>query len=280
MGTPIAMEEKSFDTGEVRINYAEGPASGPPVVLLHGLTGSWRGWGYLIPRLAPRWHIFALDLRGHGKSGHPAQGYAISDFARDVAAFLNGRIQQSAVLIGHSLGAATALFAAPLAQARIRGLILCEPPLFSTHTSIQETPQVRGWFEFVAQPHTEQWLDQARKNICEYDPGASEESIREQVDSIASVATQAPQAALDDQTFAGVSLPATLRQIHVPALFLQGEKSLGAAMWDEDAETVRQNLPGAVVRKFPTGHDTHYAVDTILEELERLSASETKGTDR
>ena len=187
-----------------------------------------------------------------------------------MAAFLEGAAPENAVLIGHSLGAAVALFAAAQTRAPIRGLILCDPPLFSAHTSIQETPEFGAWFRFVAAPHTKSWLAEVEDGIRETDRSASEDSVRERVEAIASVAPQAPQAALRDEIFAGVSLPDTLRQIHAPALFLQGEKSLGAAMWDEDAETVRRCMPGAVIRKFPTGHNTHYAVDTIMKELARL----------
>ena len=63
------LTESSFDTGEVVINYAEGPALGSPLVLLHGSTLDWQSWQHLIPPLAQTWHAYACDLRGHGKSG-------------------------------------------------------------------------------------------------------------------------------------------------------------------------------------------------------------------
>ena len=46
------LTESSFDTGEVVINYAEGPALGSPLVLLHGSTLDWQSWQHLIPPLA------------------------------------------------------------------------------------------------------------------------------------------------------------------------------------------------------------------------------------
>ena len=45
------LEERSFDTGVVTINYGEGPASGPPMVLLHGGSARWQGWERVIPAL-------------------------------------------------------------------------------------------------------------------------------------------------------------------------------------------------------------------------------------
>ena len=66
------LNEKIFKTGTVEINYAEGPPSGPPLVLLHGLPGRWQEFSAVISILSQRFHIYALDGRGQGKSGgHP-----------------------------------------------------------------------------------------------------------------------------------------------------------------------------------------------------------------
>ena len=62
------LTERSFDAGEVTINFAEGPANGPPLVLLHGGTDRWASFESVIPALKEEWHIYALDFRGHGKS--------------------------------------------------------------------------------------------------------------------------------------------------------------------------------------------------------------------
>ncbi|MFY9662418.1 MAG: alpha/beta fold hydrolase, partial [Terriglobales bacterium] len=77
--THPGLVERTFDIGEgqlaVRLNYAEGPAAGPPLVLLHGLGRRWQVFLPLIPALSMRWHIFAVDLRGHGKSSRVSRGY-------------------------------------------------------------------------------------------------------------------------------------------------------------------------------------------------------------
>jgi pimeloyl-ACP methyl ester carboxylesterase len=58
------LKELSYQTGVVAINYAEGPPNGPPLVLLHGLTGRWQAFLSVIPALSVRWHDYALDFRG------------------------------------------------------------------------------------------------------------------------------------------------------------------------------------------------------------------------
>ena len=67
------LTEKTFDAGEIVINFAEGEAAGPPLVMLHGSTLRWQTFGNFIPTLEQSWHIYACDLRGHGKSGRASQ---------------------------------------------------------------------------------------------------------------------------------------------------------------------------------------------------------------
>ena len=63
------LKERTFDANGVAINYAEGPPSGPPLVLLHGGGDRWQHFLPILPSLVMRWQVYALDLRGHGKSG-------------------------------------------------------------------------------------------------------------------------------------------------------------------------------------------------------------------
>jgi pimeloyl-ACP methyl ester carboxylesterase len=65
----MMLVEKFFDTGEVVLNYAEGPDNGHPLLLLHGWTDRWQDVLPIIPTLSMKWHIYALNFRGHGKSG-------------------------------------------------------------------------------------------------------------------------------------------------------------------------------------------------------------------
>jgi pimeloyl-ACP methyl ester carboxylesterase len=69
----MSAEDQFFDSNGVRIRYVE-QGSGPPVVLLHGLSGnldaSWVETGVL-PNVATDYRIIALDYRGHGKSDKP-----------------------------------------------------------------------------------------------------------------------------------------------------------------------------------------------------------------
>lgn len=96
------LTEKSFDTGEIIINFAESDIAGLPLVMLHGSTLRWQTFGEFIPTLEEKWHIYACDLRGHGKSGRATSGYRIADFVPDTVAFIERFVGQPTVLLGYS----------------------------------------------------------------------------------------------------------------------------------------------------------------------------------
>jgi pimeloyl-ACP methyl ester carboxylesterase len=92
------LHEKSFDAGIVTINYAEGPPSGPPVVLLHRGGDRWQYFQPLLPALTPRGHLYALDLRGHGKLGRVPGSYPPEEYVGDVTAFLERQLDEPAIV--------------------------------------------------------------------------------------------------------------------------------------------------------------------------------------
>ena len=118
------ISERVFDTGEVCLNYAEGPSHGPPLVLLHGLGRRWQVFLPLIPALSLRWQIFAPDFRGHGKSARVPRGYHGTEYAEDIARFLRERVQEPAVVFGHSLGGMIGMWVACHHRDLVRALIL------------------------------------------------------------------------------------------------------------------------------------------------------------
>lgn len=67
------MIEHTFDAGAVSINYvAEGREDGRPMVFLHGVTNRWQTWLHAMTAFAAEWRVYALDFRGHGRSGRVA----------------------------------------------------------------------------------------------------------------------------------------------------------------------------------------------------------------
>ena len=106
------------------IEYLEhGQASGAPVVLLHGVTDSWRSFEHVLPHLPPSIRAIAMTQRGHGNASRPAS-YHYGEMAADVVALLDALRIRSAVIVGHSMGGQVALRVALDHPERVRGLVL------------------------------------------------------------------------------------------------------------------------------------------------------------
>jgi pimeloyl-ACP methyl ester carboxylesterase len=106
-----------------RINYAE-MGDGPPVILIHGLSGCWQNWLENIPHLARRHRVVALDLPGFGESELPQDEISIPGYGRFVDAFLGQIGVERAALIGNSMGGFIAAEVAISHPSRVEKLVL------------------------------------------------------------------------------------------------------------------------------------------------------------
>ena len=82
-----------------KIYYLEA-GSGPTVILLHGLGGSSRGWQPNIGPLAEKFHVFALDQFGFGKSDKPFVNYRIRTYVDFLDQFCKQLKIERASLVG------------------------------------------------------------------------------------------------------------------------------------------------------------------------------------
>jgi len=120
----MMLVERSFDTGEVVLNYAEGPDNGPPLVLLHRVTSRWQTFNPIINQFTHRWHVYALDFRGHGGSGRTPERYGLRYHYNDAVRFITRVVREPSVILGHSLGGRTALILAANNPYITRAIIL------------------------------------------------------------------------------------------------------------------------------------------------------------
>ena len=111
----------------VNIHYLRTGGSKPPLVLLHGLTGSGACWIPLARAFEGEFDVVMPDARGHGNSSAPLRGYRYEDHASDVAGLVRGLGLAAPVLLGHSMGGMTAAVVASQFTAAVRGVILADP---------------------------------------------------------------------------------------------------------------------------------------------------------
>jgi pimeloyl-ACP methyl ester carboxylesterase len=106
----MAMKESFTTINGLRLRYLEwGEPSSPAILLLHGFSSTALAWRNVGEALAARYHVVALDQRGHGASEWDAQGhYTIDDFVADARALSQQLHLAPFVLVGHSMGGSIA----------------------------------------------------------------------------------------------------------------------------------------------------------------------------
>jgi pimeloyl-ACP methyl ester carboxylesterase len=114
---------KSAVVHGARVNYAE-MGEGPPVVLIHGLSGCWQNWLENVPHLSRRHRVVALDLAGFGESELPHEEISIPGYGRFVDAFLGEIGVERAMLVGNSMGGFIAAETAIAHPSRVEKLVL------------------------------------------------------------------------------------------------------------------------------------------------------------
>ncbi len=106
---PLPSGEAVAGSKPVRLHFTQ-TGRGEPVLLLHGLGASSYAWRYVIPELAKKNRVIALDLKGFGQSDKPRDDkYSLFDQAELVDKFIKKHRLKNLTLVGHSFGGGVAL---------------------------------------------------------------------------------------------------------------------------------------------------------------------------
>ena len=156
----VTVEEMKF--------YYQQTGSGPDVVLLHGVTGNMAIWPLIniVPVLAADFRVTAYDLRGHGYSDTPANGYTSADMAGDLVKIKQALGLGPMYVLGHSYGGVVALHTAVLYPDAVAGLILSDPYFPGLRHLETGMSGWSGWLEYKEQANRaglevteEDWFD-------------------------------------------------------------------------------------------------------------------------
>ena len=148
----IELESRRVETGEVALHVVlAGPATGPPVVLLHGFPELWFSWqGVMRVLVDAGYRVIVPDLRGYNRSDKPPgrDAYSGDDFTRDVLGVLDALGIERAFVAGHDVGGGVAWTLVFQHPERVRrAVILSSPhPLAWERATPQDDPDSISWF--------------------------------------------------------------------------------------------------------------------------------------
>ncbi|MEU7291956.1 alpha/beta hydrolase [Streptomyces exfoliatus] len=141
-------------------------ATGPGVLLLHGLMGHAAHWAPAVRRLTAGHRVVALDQRGHGASEKPATGsFTREAYVADAAAAVEQLGLGPVTLVGHSMGALTAWQLAAERPDLVRALVICDMRASALGAASQRAWQ--DWFRSWPAPFPS--LDAVRRWFGEED---------------------------------------------------------------------------------------------------------------
>ncbi len=248
----------------IRLRYLEqGDRAGRAVILLHGLADSSFSFSRVMPHLSPEHRVLAPDLRGHGDSDRPLEGYSPRDMAADVLGFMDALGIERATLVGHSMGTFVAQRAAIAAPGRVAGLVLIgsattalNAVLIELRDSLATLPDaVPATFalEFQSgtthQPTPDDFMARA---------------VAESLKAPARVWRDALSGLLEEERFGG------LGERRTPALLIWGE--CDGIFPRAEQEALVKLLPVATLRVYrQTGHAPHWERPVqVARDLERF----------
>jgi pimeloyl-ACP methyl ester carboxylesterase len=128
------LERRRAKVGPATIAY-EVAGDGPPVVLVHGLSGSSRWWRRNIGALTPHRRVYVVDLIGFGAS-RARQRFALAEASGFLARWMDQLELERASLVGHSMGGLIAAELAADAPERVDRLVLVDPAALPLDTRL------------------------------------------------------------------------------------------------------------------------------------------------
>jgi pimeloyl-ACP methyl ester carboxylesterase len=286
------LTEYTLAVGEASLHYARGPSSGPPMLLLHGVLRAWQDFMPLIPALAARWQVDALDFRGHGRSTPRPGHYRVVDYVEDAALFLRHGCDEPAVVYGHSLGAMVALAVAggPAAEC-CKAVILEDPPFETVGNRIHETVFLSQFLGMKPLAGSKASIAEVARALAEIElvtPGTGRitrlgdvrdaVALRFGARCLKQVDPDVLTPIVAGEWLKGYDLDAILAGVRCPVLLLQGDMAAGGMLTDGDAERLASRLPDcARIKLEGVGHLIHW---TQTEATLRLLIAFLESLDR
>ena len=242
-----------IEVNGLRLHYTRTGGAKPPVVLAHGVTDDGLCWTPVAEVLAPEYDVIMVDARGHGRSAAPEQGYGPAEQAADLAGVIAALGLHRPAVLGHSMGAVTALALAGTNKDVPGAILLEDPPAWwmatwdTSPASEERQAQMRTWLSELKRKTREELIAEQRAKT----PGWSEAELGPWADSKLRLSPNV----INRSGAAEVDWQALLRRITCPALLITADPAQGAIVSEESATALRELVPQLRVAHVPgAGH--------------------------
>ena len=248
-----------WQSGDIVVNgltlhYTRTGGAKPPLVLAHGFSDDGLCWTPVAEALAADYDVVMVDARGHGRSAAPEQGYGSTDHATDLAGVIRDLGLKRPAVLGHSMGAASALALAGLYPELPRAILLEDPPPWWI-TAEAGVPLARlspirvGIIELKRK---------TREELIAHAHGGSPTWPEAELGPWADAKLRFSFNILTADEPAAVDWPATVRRITCPALLITADPALGALVTPESAAALQALAPQLRIAHIAgAGHSIH-----------------------
>lgn len=233
---------------------------GAPVLFLHGLSADTTSWAPVIARIGDDYRTYALDFRGHGRSGHVTGGYGLDGYVDDADRMLR-LIGEPTIVVGHSLGAIVATALAQDSHPLVSAVFLEDPPLYLVQPDTFPTSSFGRIFPVIRDAITRLQDEGAPidvyRDLLAGSPHPAGDKLGDHLHEDALVARAgalsqmdpgAITSAIDGTTFGGYDAD---RAIHCPATVVRADPAYEPAFLPEHEERLHASSPQVDVIEMP-----------------------------
>jgi N-formylmaleamate deformylase len=269
-------QSSDMQVNGLRLHYTRTGGDKPQVVLAHGFSDDGLCWTPVAEVLASEYDVIMVDARGHGRSDGPEQGYGSTEHAGDLSSVIAGLGLRRPAVLGHSMGAATALALAGMYPDQVGVILLEDPPAWwvahlPTELDAERQAQMRSWIVELKRKTREEMIADGRV----HSPSWSETELGPWADAKLRFSFNA----LNRLGSAAVDWQATLRRITCPAMLLTADPERGAIITEESAREIQALVPQLRITHIPgAGHNIRREqFDRYIDAVRTFLAEVTAG---
>lgn len=263
---------------KLKFHYTRtGGENKPALVLMHGVTDDGLCWSTIAEALASEYDVIMVDARGHGRSDAPKRGYGPAFHAKDLAAIIKQLKLKRPIILGHSMGAMSALTFAASYPKVPRAILLEDPPL-RWMSEEAETEEMTAW-----RAGTRTWMNSLKRKTHKDLVAEQHESMPHWKDVVVERWAESKQRfslnvseVFDAKNDKSLDWQTLIPHVSCPTLLITADPAYGALVTPERVAALQSLIPQLKTVNIPAaGHSIRHdqfekylnAVKTFLDEI-------------